>query len=510
MKLGRPQRLFGRDTIKTAEIMDKDDGEPSCNFPSDSVNKEAFKIRKSPLAAFKNKLTSRQSSNADLKKRDSSKLSTETTNPDNSNALEEGEVVRKEIAVKREEKNDDGDADTVSVEQDKEPLVPASPQRRSLMPKNLFQPPHEVTIDPHAVPPSPMRDPALPLMTRKASDHPQQQQPPPYPELLMTLGTSDTEQPYVLGDPLGDIAMKRQLLDAQRLVRLILGKPLCGDQQLLETTTILQAIRAFAMMKQELVDLRKKQEIADGDPPAILQTLGSPVGTTPTSFAAGLETPTSVFFPANGQEEELSTDTLRLQSEALKEANAKIESLQQQLADANERICKIQQEKDIPEPAFPEPAVEDCHQEACCKHRQTIDAKYHRLVKVHEAAVEESQRNMDAVIESVASVPKKVLAKDSVREKLKAYCTAVTNHASQLLRIEREEQMLREREESQRIIEELQAKLKAQEDSSDRQEEPVNASGELLETRPTLHADALADPHNSVALEFQEEKKADT
>ena len=81
--------------------------------------------------------------------------------------------------------------------------------------------------------------------------------------------------------------MHRQLMDAQRLIRIILGKPLNKDQNPLGANSILQAIRSFALMKAELIELRKKQEIIDGDPPAILQTLGSPAVTTPSTARTG-------------------------------------------------------------------------------------------------------------------------------------------------------------------------------------------------------------------------------
>ena len=177
--------------------------------------------------------------------------------------------------------------------------------------KRFFKPPKEVTIDPFAVPPSPMRDPFqhLPQNNMLPNDgdednnnnnnsdgvllnfDPQQQQQQ-HLQKKNLFSPSFQDDNYCLGDPVGDIAMKRQLLDAQRLVRLILGKPLCGDQPLLETSTILQAIRSFAMMKQELIDLRKRQEEQDGDPPAILQSLASPATTTTTTTTPAASTTT--------------------------------------------------------------------------------------------------------------------------------------------------------------------------------------------------------------------------
>ena len=51
----------------------------------------------------------------------------------------------------------------------------------------------------------------------------------------------------------------------------------------MDNVTILQAIQAFALMKQELNQLRNQQAVQDGDPPAILQQLASPDSTKATS-----------------------------------------------------------------------------------------------------------------------------------------------------------------------------------------------------------------------------------
>jgi hypothetical protein len=137
----------------------------------------------------------------------------------------------------------------------------------------------EITIDPNAVPPSPMRNPTL----RK-----------PLPNLLASEEEEDQIEDFLhtttrLGDPVGDIGMKTQLWDAQRLVRIILGKSHKASEAPLETGSILQAIRCFALMKAELEEIRQKsnQNVKNNnqepeDPPTIL-ALPSP-STTCTSF----------------------------------------------------------------------------------------------------------------------------------------------------------------------------------------------------------------------------------
>jgi hypothetical protein len=395
--------------------------------------------------------------------------------------------------------------------------------------KRLFKPPKEVTIDPHAVPPSPMRDPfqhlphnMLPNDGDEDNNHnsggvllnfdPTTQQH--YIQKRNLFSSSFQDDNYCIGDPLGDIAMKRQLLDAQRLVRLILGKPLGGDQPLLETSTILQAIRSFAMMKQELIELRKRQEEQDGDPPAILQSLASPATTTTPASATTITTtatrnltnPTNIFSFQKIQEEDrdgeennkISLNGSSTSSPILTfddnsnysdgnnntESKMRIEWLEQQLKAANETVLKLQEEKNQQPKSVIEPisslqvpgeeqqeannVLDDNSNDVQERKYKQLEAKYMELVQRHEAAVEESKKNLLDVVEEVASVPKRVLAKDTVREKLKAYCKTITYHASQVQIMEIESRMHREREESERRIQELQNQLRIQQDAHQR------------------------------------------
>ena len=126
----------------------------------------------------------------------------------------------------------------------------------SSTPKKFF-PPREVTVEHLCVPPSP-------ISTNSVN------------ERLLEVPSRLHFTPFI-GDK-----TNRQLLDCKRLVRVIL-EPSHDDEQLLDTNTIMHAIRSHAMMKQELVELRKKQEEIDGDPPCILQNLGSPATATQDS-----------------------------------------------------------------------------------------------------------------------------------------------------------------------------------------------------------------------------------
>lgn len=310
-----------------------------------------------------------------------------------------------------------------------------------------FCPPKEINIDFQAVPPSPMRDPSVALAHFRDSDD---------PGLILDLGNAARVQPsnslstasqppkLLFGDPVGDIAMKRHLLDAQRLVRLVLGKPMNVtvdpheiNAPLLETNTILQAIRAFALMKQEVVELRKRQEVADGDPPAILQSLGSPTTTTasrtasPSSPTAHL-TPTTAAAAVNAVTGYLPPPSNSIF--ALWEARQRIKALEEELKTAQDTVRTLQEQQQ----QLVLPPSKEEGEEAEDEH-QILKHKYQRLLECHEAAVEESRFNLDLVLEEVASVPKRVLAKDSVREKLRTYVQTISNHASLADRLEQED-----------------------------------------------------------------------
>jgi hypothetical protein len=378
----------------------------------------------------------------------------------------------------------------------------------STSPKNFFHPPQEVTVDHLFVPPSPMKEPSMtyhnvtsPQSERLLDDHPG-----------LRLAFDNThEDHHCFGDPVGDIAMQRQLLDAQRLVRVIL-EPSHETQQLLDTNTIFRAIRSHALMKRELIELRKKQEVIDGDPPCILQNLGSPTATTLGSPRT-TTTPTSTnFYNKSG----LTIDSISALSEkqmddapvinsnnnsvALENATSTIERLHKQLASANEIIHNLKEEmSDICDrkitPTKDGKQNEDNdndninkkknHNETTClsieeqqstKNEQEqqyvtyqkytdLNGKYHQLVKNHEASLEESKRNLDNVLEEIACVPKEVLAKESVREKLKLYCQTVTHHASEIQVIEMEETMRKSHDESERRIQELEIRIRLQEEN---------------------------------------------
>ena len=204
--------------------------------------------------------------------------------------------------------------------------------------------------------------------------------------------------------------------------------------------------------------------------------------------------------------------------------------LEQQLKAANETIRKLQEEKNQSKavviepisssqlPVKEQPEKNNVSDESTNdiqerKYRE-LESKYMELVQRHEAAVEESKKTLLDVVEEVASVPKRVLAKEGVREKLKAYCKTITYHASQVQIVEIEAKMQREREESERRIQELQNQLRLQQDTHQRKiqellqskEEPSSSNESLSSIGCNESASSISDniKENDVPLPKEE------
>eukprot|EP00980_Cylindrotheca_fusiformis_P014969 scaffold4095_cov117-Cylindrotheca_fusiformis.AAC.26 len=133
--------------------------------------------------------------------------------------------------------------------------------------------------------------------------------------------TSNTSVPE-LGDPLGDIGMKTQLWDAQRLVRVILEKP--QSDQPLDSGSILKAIRSYALMKAELVQLRRQQE--SQDPPTIMPLPSPSTCSTSVCCFETVTKRTDTSLPFTGK-----TQSTEIHRKAIIEAAKKIRSLEQSL-----------------------------------------------------------------------------------------------------------------------------------------------------------------------------------
>ncbi|CAJ1946398.1 unnamed protein product [Cylindrotheca closterium] len=190
---------------------------------------------------------------------------------------------------------------------------------------NYFAPPKEIKINRNAEPPSPMRDPDM------SAPRPSERKP-----LSNLLNSPGRVVPPEIGEPLGDIGMKTQLWDAQRLVRVILGSA-TGDDPL-DSGSILKAIRTFALMKAELTQLRQQQEHLD--PPAIMPLM------TPSTCATNLFAEST---PQNQAQHMKDTSPWRktppsndVHRRGLIEAAKKIQSLEEELEYMKNMMAKMQ------------------------------------------------------------------------------------------------------------------------------------------------------------------------
>lgn len=207
--------------------------------------------------------------------------------------------------------------------------------------------PTEINIDIHAVPPSPIRDPSVAYLNYH--DAPPNDLLQPYNNYANSGDGVNAKSNKVSEDSI----IRTQLCDAERLVRVILGKT--APDKPLENGSILQAIRSYAVMQQELIDLRKRVENIDGDPPAILTNLTSPATTKNSS---SLSTPAkssppsiprmipaqSALSPDTESSDEQQLQTLRTTRNALVLAAKKCQLLETQLRRANETIEHQQRE----------------------------------------------------------------------------------------------------------------------------------------------------------------------
>jgi len=330
-------------------------------------------------------------------------------------------------------------------------------------PKNLSLPPQEIRIDPLAVPLSPMREPptnimANPSMNNRLLDD--------YHQGIYLNYNEPSPGDAYFGDPVGDFAMQRQLLDAQRLVRILLGRPSKGDQSLLEPSTILQAIRSYALMKAELVGLRKRQETLDGDPPAILQALGSPAATTPSKTISSAYSPRrtgqdsleisndgnvhgftkhvhkSPVVDGSGSAAANNDDPITCCSDLeLKQAKDMIERLQKELKHANDTVLKLKKKIKTNE----EKEENHCTRISSSKNSigiQNENEDKEDLIQSHqhndELLLEVSKLNANEGIISNSGIhsPQRVLGKDVVPEILNSYCHSPTRKSQTLVRDE--------------------------------------------------------------------------
>ena len=310
--------------------------------------------------------------------------------------------------------------------------------------------------------------------------------------------------------------MHRQLMDAQRLVRIILGKPFSKSQEILDANSILQAIRSFALMKAELMNLRKKQEISDGDPPAILETLGSPTATTPGTTETGAffgdQTPNLQDDENNCDEscESVGHQSAEINEElhapvaaTLEESNEMIRRLQAELAIANSTISELKDKmeggnasKDTTvsihqsessqrqaEANQQQLAVQQTEQDESENHREKVPLEEsivanevsRQLAQNDPTVQEESKQDsgLDLLLEEIVLVPQQDLTKEMVREKLELYYQGITQNSSQNQILEMKKKMQQLQVESDKRILEMENQLKRQDENHRKQLEEM-------------------------------------
>lgn len=292
------------------------------------------------------------------------------------------------------------------------------------------RPPTEINIDLEAVPPSPMRDPStaftqLILQSSKptTTEAGLEGNFPPMLDL-------PNAPPASGSNPLARIAvdagskqdLQTQLWDAERLIRIILGSSNNSSpkpKQPLQNGSILQAIKTFALMKQELIELRKQRESSDGDPPAILTNLTSPATTRNTNSMTTPMKSKSTHTPSPGPPREVhvgslwspesSSDEQSNFRKAVVIAARKCQELEEQLKSANESIEQLQLEND--------------HTATTAKllrEIQDLKAENQALQSIQEPASKTSQAELEGILEKLHATPVHSVSQDE-RRRIRQY-----------------------------------------------------------------------------------------
>lgn len=208
--------------------------------------------------------------------------------------------------------------------------------------QSVAGPPSEINIDLCGAPTSPMRDPSVIFAAARVSRTPQDNY-----GLLDQIHYGDDVMRLDQ-----QLELETKLCDAERLVRVVIGKPdnAKGNFASLEQGSILEAIRTFAIMKKELLELRQQQERKDGDPLAILTNLTSPASTRQSADFSNFQTsspasPSSLDIPGPRSDDSPGNhrqfDVVR---KALVLAAKKCQSMEQQLKHADETIEQLRRD----------------------------------------------------------------------------------------------------------------------------------------------------------------------
>lgn len=288
---------------------------------------------------------------------------------------------------------------------------------------SLQRPPSEIDIDFDAVPPSPMRDPSVAFCSSGGA--------PLLPQHPLLGFPSEVEVDFVQ-----DGGLRTKLCDAERLVKVILGSQTDTNKRFasLEHGSILQAIKTFAVMKQELIELRQKIEHKDGDPPAILTALTSPATTSNTnSFSTPTSNPpTSPDSPSDDDSHHQQRYALRTTRNALVMAAKKCQALEEQLKQANQTIDKLQSEQTT------------IHSRKALEERiEALEADNHVLRSVaSKAQVPKTPAELEEILAKLHNVPAASVSHDE-RKKIRKFVLEMlesTKSASQQLALDQSQQ----------------------------------------------------------------------
>lgn len=272
------------------------------------------------------------------------------------------------------------------------------------------------------------------------------------------------------------------------------------------------------------MNLGKKQEIIDGDPPAILQTLGSPAATTPSTtrtrafsyrtpdLQIALNTSDSICGSTKHKSVHVVANPDAPITSALEEANETIERLRKELSTANDATRQLKEkmkgneegrdcwdtQKLINTIKDTEPSTENNNQEHnkltfeeskedhdktergkerrdgsnAAKLRDRDDENHSTRNDQHhdKLVVEETKQdgNLDLLLDEIVLIPQRVLTKDMVREKLELYYHTFTRHSSESQIVEMKKMRQSQEELDKRILE-MENKMKLQDQEHKKQ-----------------------------------------
>ena len=345
-----------------------------------------------------------------------------------------------------EEDNDD--EDEASERTDDSKLRDAHPS----VPK-VFKPPTEVFLDLLAVPPSPIKDPSLcdrqerHIAQRSAS----------LPDILGL--PSSFDEPGALNLPVH--VMASQLTDAQRLVRVILGRPAGGVETALQSGEIMEAIRVFANLKEELERFHSNS--------GSFSTINEYTAAASPHYARIVEMAKKIQqleaqlvqanrrikMPEGGEQqtqEVAACSIVEASSTSFDILNPSLQDLQQAHIAGQRRLVQIKQENNILQSQ-----VEFANLQI-----NRFESRFKKLEDEYKTKLDDCNNQMEELTVQLASVPKSNLDPSealTIRAKLQTFVRSVANASSQQTIDQLTRELEKEREESRSKIQSLEQQL---------------------------------------------------